>query len=75
MAHFEKFKGINAFNMIEHDTRENTYLKENGPLSNVARYNVKITIIGTNKPNIQVKAFTNISRHLLPYIRYQQGRN
>lgn len=29
MAHFEKFKGINAFNMIEHDTRENTYLKEN----------------------------------------------
>lgn len=29
MAHFEKFKGINAFHMIEHDTRENTYLKEN----------------------------------------------
>ena len=29
MAHFEKFKGINAFHMIEHDTRENTKGKEN----------------------------------------------
>ena len=29
MAHFEKFKGINAFHMIEHDTRENTNGKKN----------------------------------------------
>ena len=29
MAHFAKYKGINAFHMIEHDARENTYLKEN----------------------------------------------
>ena len=29
MAHFEKYKGVNSWNMIEHDSRENTYLKEN----------------------------------------------
>lgn len=29
MAHFDKYKGINAFHMLEHDSRENTADKDN----------------------------------------------